>query len=236
MAESNRSKANRYARGEFTNRELKILLGGMLADQVIDIATFGSLSKLKGKAFTRVAMPIVRKLTLPAVTATGRLAGTAAMGAARAIPTLARGLKFVTMRHPYIAAAVVTYEVVKNREQIAQLLGEGWEMVQDIRQERRDYIDENQEKFFNLPFVGPVRPLARSTRKKSAYNRAVSAGMKALKRSSKMGKRGTHSNSKRSFGLVSKTAAKINKGIKVGTKGATGIVARAMRSILRRKK
>jgi len=236
MAESNRSKANRYLRGDFTNRELKILLGGMLADQVIDVATFGSLSRLKGKAFTKVAMPIVRKLTVPAVSTVGRLGATAVMGAARAVPQVLGGVKWLTLRHPYIAAAFVTYEVVKNREQIAQLLGEGWEMVQDVRGEQGRLQDERQEATFNLPFVGRVRPQVRSTRKKSAYNRAVSAGMKALKRSSKMGKRGSHTNSKRSFGLVSKVASKINKGIKVGTKGATGVVARAMRSILRRKK
>jgi hypothetical protein len=229
MAESIRSKANRYARGDFTNRELKILLGGMLADQAIDIATFGRLSKLKGKAFVKVVLPIVRKVGLATAravpSATARLAGSA-IGATR----------FVVMRHPYIAAAVVTYEVVKNREQIKQLLSEGWEMVQDVNEERRRFEAERQDKTFDFPFVGPVRPLVRRARKKSAYNRAVSAGMKALKRSTKMGARGKFTNSKRAFALVSKTASRLRRGIKVTTKGATGIVARSMRSILRRKK
>jgi hypothetical protein len=225
MAESIKSKANRYARGEFTNRELKIILGGMLADQAIDIATFGSLSRLKGKAFMKVVLPIVRKTARAVPSATARLAGSA-LGATR----------FVVMRHPYIAAAVVTYEVVKNREQIKQLLSEGWEMVQDVNEERRRFEAERQDKTFNLPFVGPVRPLVRRARKKSPYNRAVSAGMKALKRSTKMGARGKFTNSKRAFALVSKTASRLRRGIKVTTKGATGIVARSMRNILRRKK
>ena len=233
MAESITSKANRYARGEFTNRELKIMLGGMLADQVIDIATFGRLSKLKGKAFVKVVLPIVRKAGLAtaraAPSATARLAGTA-IGATR----------FVVMRHPYVAAAVITYEAIKHREQIAQLAREGWEVVQDIREARQDHIAANPDQYVDLPGIGPIRPitgvLMPGKRKKSAYNRAVSAGMKALKRSNKMGARGKFTNSKRAFALVSKTASRMRKGAKVGAKGATGVIARSIRSILKRKK
>ena len=41
MAESIRSKANRYARGDFTKGELLTIIGGFVADQVIDVATYG---------------------------------------------------------------------------------------------------------------------------------------------------------------------------------------------------
>ena len=61
MAESWRAKANRYVRGDFTNAELKIIIGGMLADQVIDVATFGALSRLKGKALGKVALPLIKR-------------------------------------------------------------------------------------------------------------------------------------------------------------------------------
>ena len=61
MAESWRAKANRYARGDFTKAELMGAVGVLLVDQAIDIATFGRLSKLKGKAFVRVALPLLRK-------------------------------------------------------------------------------------------------------------------------------------------------------------------------------
>ena len=200
---------------------------------ITDFVTGGKLSLIERNALWKV----LKKLGPPAVSTTGRLAGTAAMGIARAAPAVVRGARFITMRHPYIAAAVVTYEVVKNRDQIAQLLGEGWEMVQDVRDERRRYLDERQDATFNLPFVGPVRPLGGPRRRKSAYNRAVSAGMKALKRSNKMGKKGKFSNSKRAFALVSKTASKLRKGSKVAL-GHTpiGIAAKAMKNILRRKK
>ena len=141
------------------------------------------------------------------------------------------------MRHPYIAAAVVIYETVKHREQIAQLAREGWEVIEDtgaaMAPEWERFKTEGPR-----PITGILLPGAgRGTRKKSAYNRAVSAGMKALKRSTKMGPKGKFTNSKRAFALVSKTASRIRKGGKVAL-GHTpiGIAARAMKGILRRKK
>jgi hypothetical protein len=64
MAESWRAKAKRYSRGDFTKAELMGAVGVLLVDQAIDIATFGRLSQLKGKAFARVALPLVRKGTV----------------------------------------------------------------------------------------------------------------------------------------------------------------------------
>ena len=92
----------------------------LIAHGITDFVTGGKLSLIERNALWKV----LEKLGPPAVTTTGRLAGTAAMGIARAVPAIARGVRFVTMRHPYIAAAVVTYEAVKHRDQIAQLLGE----------------------------------------------------------------------------------------------------------------
>jgi hypothetical protein len=83
------------------------------------------------------------------------------------------------------------------------------------------------------PSILRPKPALGGTRKKSKFNRAISAGMKAIKKSTKGGKKGTFTNPKAAFRTVTKTASKIRKGTKVSNKGITGIAARAMRKIYR---
>jgi len=116
MAESWRARANRYARGDFTKTELMGAVGVLLVDQAIDIATFGRLSKLKGKAFVRVALPLVRK---------------AAVAGARAVPAIARTAGMIAMRHPYVAGAAILYVGVTEREKIRTLLEQGYDIVEE---------------------------------------------------------------------------------------------------------
>ena len=80
-----------------------------------------------------------------------------------------------------------------------------------------------------VPFTGIKRP----TRKRlSKFNKAVKAGMKAVKNSKSYGKKGTINNAKKAFSAVTKVASKVNKGAKVSAKGVTGTIARAVRRIL----
>lgn len=72
----------------------------------------------------------------------------------------------------------------------------------------------------------------RSTKAKSKFNKAVSAGMKAVKASTSYGKKGTISNSKKAFSVVTKTASRINKGGKVAKSGIKRKLGLAMRKIL----
>ena len=213
-----------------TQKELAAFVVG---HGIVDFVSGGKLSLIERNAIWKT----LKKLGPPAVTTTGRLAGTAAMGAARAIPAIARGAKFITMRHPVIFGAVVTYEVVKNREQIAQLAREGWDIVQDIAETRQEFIQQNPEQFVDLPFIGPVRPLGtpffpkKSKRRKSTYNLSVSKAMKALKKSTSYGKRGVLNKPKKAFGFVARTVAKLRRGKKVPSKGASGIVKRSLPGI-----
>jgi len=69
-------------------------------------------------------------------------------------------------------------------------------------------------------------------KRKSQFNKAVSAGMKAVRSSKFYGNKGNINNPKRAFSAVTKTASKINRGKKVSTKGVTGTIARAIRRIL----
>jgi hypothetical protein len=56
-------------------------------------------------------------------------------------------------------------------------------------------------------------------RKKSAFNNAVSAGMKAVKGSTSYGKKGVISNAKKAFSVVTKVVSGIRKGRKAPTSG-----------------
>ena len=182
---------------------------------ITDFVTGGKLSLIERNALWKV----VKKLGVPAARATpsvaGRLAGTA-VGATR----------FVVMRHPYIAAAVVTYEAIKHRDQIAQLAREGWEVIQDTGGAMAPIM---RTEFDTLLTEGP-RPLrARTPRRKSKFNKAISAGMKAVKRSKFLGKPGKFTNSKKAFATVTKVASSLKKGRKAPKKGIRGTIARAIR-------
>ena len=76
--------------------------------------------------------------------------------------------------------------------------------------------------------------IGKKVRKKttSKFNRAVKAGMSAVRNSKSYGKKGTINNAKRAFSAVTKVASKVNRGKKVSAKGVTGTIARAVRKIL----
>jgi CHASE2 domain-containing sensor protein len=74
-------------------------------------------------------------------------------------------------------------------------------------------------------------PKARA-KTKSKFNKAVSAGMKAVKASTSYGKKGTITNAKKAFTAVTKTASKINKGGKVAKSGITRKIGLAIKRIL----
>ena len=80
-------------------------------------------------------------------------------------------------------------------------------------------------------FRGAVRQKVK--RKTSKYQKGVKAGMKAVKQSKFIGKKGTISNAKKAFSTVSKVTSAVNKGKKVSTKGVTGVIARSVRRILK---
>ena len=93
-----------------------------------------------------------------------------------------------------------------------------------------DPIIEPAQEFVEEEVVVPIQKSGRRSRTK--FNKAVSAGMKAVRSSSSFGKKGTINNAKRAFSAVTKVASKVNKGKKVAAKGVTGTIARAVRKIL----
>lgn len=72
-------------------------------------------------------------------------------------------------------------------------------------------------------------PKTSAKRKASSFNKAISAGMKSVRSSKFMGKKGSISNSKKAFATVTKTVSALKKGRKRPTKGVRGTIARAVR-------
>ena len=72
----------------------------------------------------------------------------------------------------------------------------------------------------------------RTVKSKSKFNKAVSAGMKAVKASTSYGKKGIINSPKKAFSVVTKTASRINKGGKVAKSGITRKLGLLMRKIL----
>lgn len=185
----------------------------------------------------------------------GAAVGTRALGAApsvaRTIPrlagTAARVGGTIAMRHPYIAAGATIYVAVKNREQIADLIREGYDVVQELpgaeRREEfaRDPAGYVQEVISERPGgYGPgglIRPITgimlpkRKPKRRSTYNSAVSRAMKALKKSTSYGKKGVLNVPKKAFGFVARTVSKLRRGKKVSSKGASGVVKRSLPGI-----
>jgi len=80
------------------------------------------------------------------------------------------------------------------------------------------------------------RPAARRKKRRTQFNKAVSEGMKAVKKSTSYGKKGTINNARKAFTAVTKVASRLNKGQKVSTKGPTGVIKRAINRFFPKKK
>ena len=70
-------------------------------------------------------------------------------------------------------------------------------------------------------------------KKKSAFNKAVSAGMKAAKASTSYGKKGVINDSKKAFKAVTKEASRIKKGGKLANKGIRRKIGLAIKKVLK---
>jgi len=221
MAESWRAKANRYARGDFTPKELKIAIGGLLFDQVIDIATFGRLSQLKGKALQRVVIPLLRKTTTRAV-----------LPAAASIARSALGASRLLMFNPYIAGGTALYVGITERERIAELLRQGYEISAPQFEEGgliRETLQPAGEPDYSEGRSFGVLPTTIRKKRPSKFNQAVKTGMAVIKKSTSYGKKGTIKPAKKAFSVVVKLASAKSKKRKAPKSGIKRKIWNAMR-------
>jgi hypothetical protein len=194
MAESWQSRAKRYAKLEFNKNELLTIIGLQLADKAMDIATFGQVSKLQGKA--------LYNLVIPTVTRGGAIAGRAALGTARVLGssavqgTIGAATPLVqSAAFPYAAGAALGYGALQTTpgEQLLEMADERGRMDRIRFEQALTDISVGVKK------------------KKSKFNTAVSKGMKAVKASTSYGKKGVINAPKKAFAAVTKIASKINK-------------------------
>jgi len=213
---------------KFTDRDLAIVAG--LAG-VADFLTEGRFSAPVARAFKKIF----------------GIRGPVARGAARFVPAALGTARLVAMRHPYIAAGAVIYVAVTEREKIRTLLEQGYDVVEEpvtqylggVEQRGREFISDpmgavetqiEQRRRFSREFAAvPGRVLRK--RKPSVFNRAVSAGMKAIKKSTSYGGKGKIKPAKKAFSVVVKLAAAKKKKLKAPKSGIRRKIWNAMKGL-----
>jgi len=146
----------------------------------------------------------------------GQMAGRAALPvAARALPPVARAVA-----NPYIGVPLGVAAATYGTQQYLEESG-----IQEEVNVIRDRA------------IAALLPTARKATKKrqSIYNKAVSRAMKAVKKSTKGGPKGTLSNAQKTFGQVSKAVSRAKKGGKLSPKGVTGVIKRSISGLFKPK-
>jgi hypothetical protein len=190
MAESLKAKYDRYTRGEFTPGEAKGIIGYLVLDKGLDIATFGAINRFTGKAL------------VSAVSRLGPLAGRAAVGTAALAGRSAIGAIAPIAANPYAAGLALGYGALQTQP--------GQQLLESA--EERGRMDR-------IRFEQALTDISVGVKKKkSKFNTAVSRGMSAIKASTAYGKKGVITAPKKAFAAVTKMASKINKAKKAGTK------------------
>jgi len=233
MAESRRAKAKRWLKRDFTKAELQGIVGILVADQVIDVATGGRLSAMKKTALKRVVLPLVARGGAVAGSTAGRLAMTGL-----------RAGKMIAVSHPVLTAGTVAYIAYKNREEIGALVEQGYEILSPVG----EAIQERLPSMPSLPGLPPIMPppavpfpmqealrgLKLRSRPKSTFNKAVAKGMATVKKSKSFGAKGIINNPKKAFATVTKTVAQVKKTGKIAKSGIRRKIGLAVRSLWRR--
>jgi len=184
---------------KLSRRDLEIIavaLGGL--DFYLEGALTAPVSRAFKAAFAKAKPAVAR----------GAMAGARAVGstAVRGVGTVAAVGRTIAMRHPYIAAGAVIYVAAKNREQIADLIREGYDVVED------------RLPSFERPDISVISSVRRR-KPMTAFNKSVKKGMSIVKQSTSYGKKGTINNAKKAFAAVTKVASAASKKKKAAKKG-----------------
>ena len=204
-----------------TKKQLIIAVTALALDKGVDLATGGALNKMTKKAVLAVG----RRL-LPVAGRAGLSVGGTALGVSRLV-----------MTNPYVLGATALYVGYHERERIKQLLDQGYEIVkEEVAPPVSQFL---QEEVFTPEAA--IKARARGTiglpsfvtppRKPSAFNKAVSQGMRAVKKSTSYGKRGVIKPAKKAFALVAKLASAKKKKKKAPKSGIRRRIWNAMKGL-----
>jgi len=213
---------------KLTRKQLEVAVGVLALDKGVDLVTGGRLNKLSKKILVGTAKRLVPFAGRAGVS----VAGTA-LGATRLL-----------MANPYILGGTAIYVAYQERDKIRSLLEQGYEIIEErlptpAPPSLPSLPDVGRP---TLPgFAGPITvggemaatPLERfrPKRRPSPFNRAVSAGMKAVKSSTSYGKRGVIKPAKKAFALVTKLASAKKKKKKAPKSGIRRRIWNAMKGL-----
>jgi len=190
----------------------------------LGLADFATRSRLSTAAFD-------------VVVATARALGPTAVRAVPSVGRAAFGASRILMSNPYILGATAIYVGVTERERIKQLLDQGYEIVQEQVAPIAELTAPGRQELFETmgprpaPFIPGVIEQFRPKRKASAFNKAVSQGMRAVKKSTSYGGKGVIKPAKRAFSVVVKLAAAKKKKKKAPKSGIRRRIWNAMKGL-----
>jgi len=209
-----------------TKKQLIIAVTALALDKGVDVATGGALNRL-----TKKALLAVGRTLLPVAGRAGISVAGTALGVGRLL-----------MANPYILGGTAIYVGIKERDKIKALLEQGYDIVEErlptpslppspgIPGVEEIITSGMIPQFIPGPIPTPVRMRA-TRRTASTFNKAVSAGMKAVKKSTSYGKRGVIKPSKKAFALVTKLAAAKKKKKKAPKSGIRRRIWNAMKGL-----
>jgi hypothetical protein len=203
MAESVKAKFNRYLRRDFTPGEARSIIAYLVADKVLDIATFGAINKLTGKALVGT---VTRLLPL-----TLRAAAVPAASIARSALPLAL--------NPYVAGTALGLGALQTEP--------GQQLLEASAQSGADTRRSLDMALFNIQALGEEKV----KRTKSKFNKMVSKGMKSVKASTTYGKKGVINAPKKAFKAVVGAASAVTRGKTVPKSGIKRKLMLLMRRI-----
>ena len=201
----------------------------LIAAGLADFLVGGKLT-----AAARRAVVAALRAGLPAAGRAGISVAGSALGASR-----------ILMANPYILGGTALYVGYQERDKIRSLLEQGYEIIEErlptpappspgvrptlpglsepitVSGLARQPVSEY--------FAPQLQALVKRPRKPSGFNRAVSAGMKAVKKSTSYGKKGTIKPAKKAFALVTKLAAAKKKKKKAPKSGIRRGIWNAMK-------
>ena len=217
-----------------TTKELATFLVG---HGIVDFVSGGALSRMERNALWKVlkkAVPIALRST------------------AVAVPRLGASAGMLAMRHPYLTGAAVIYVGYRERERIKQLLDQGYDIIEErlptppppppssgipgvseitiggmARRPVSEYIGAPSR----IPTGFDPMTFVRRKRKPSKFNKAVSAGMKVVKRAKRYGGKGKIRPAKKVFAMVTKLAAAKKKKKKAPKSGIRRRIWNAMKGL-----
>ena len=172
---------------KFTKRELEIMVGALALDKGLDFLTGGAINRWSRKQ----AVNIVKKVLPAALRVAAVPAASIAGSAARAAVPL--------VTNPYLAGAALGYGALQTQP--------GQQLLEAAEQSGADTRRSLDMALFNLQ----AQTEEKVKRTKSKFNKAVGAGMKAVKAGTSYGKKGIINAPKKAFKAVVGIASKINR-------------------------